>query len=447
MSDDESSKEMEHSSLSVKKDLPQSKYNLTYDQLIKININYLKSLSKILKDNNNNKENSLSKSDFIVLDELLNENLEYMNLLFKKPLYQVEFANLFSTSISLLNLLSQFNQKEIFLYEQFQRIKFLEMKFHSLIKKRKIEDLEKSEEILKEIEEIQKKPLILKQISLINIASIILYKGMVKFYMDDLALAEKYGIEALDILERKNFREEEKEIKRISKMSNILEFLAQIYDLKKDFKSANSCYEKAYYLNIGKYGLNNKITNEYKRKKEEYENNINQEIQKEKNEQNKSNYNNNNNINDGDSNYNNVINEENNYYESNNYNSNNYENENKSEFSNNDFVNRKLISGNISNAKGSTDTFSFKIPVTNQIEPFLISIYQLTQDQDRFNSKYFIANMYFNKKQIFQFLQINQPQNYLLYTDEALNLILEKIEVENGQIYILDGFLNSALIR
>ena len=55
--------------------------------------------------------------------------------------------------------------------------------------------------------------------------------------------------------------------------------------------------------------------------------------------------------------------------------------------------------------------------------------------------------MYFNKKQIFQFLQINQPQNYLLYTDEALNLILEKIEVENGQIYILDGFLNSALIR
>jgi hypothetical protein len=56
--------------------------------------------------------------------------------------------------------------------------------------------------------------------------------------------------------------------------------------------------------------------------------------------------------------------------------------------------------------------------------------------------------MYLNKKNIFKFLQINKnPQNYQLYTDEALNLILEKIELENGQVFILDGILNSALIR
>ena len=56
--------------------------------------------------------------------------------------------------------------------------------------------------------------------------------------------------------------------------------------------------------------------------------------------------------------------------------------------------------------------------------------------------------MYLNKKNIFKFLQINKnPQNYQLYTDEALNLILEKIEVENCQIYILNELLNSALIR
>ena len=453
MSDDQSSKGLDQSSFSLKKDLPQSKYNLSYDSLIQMNKNYLQALSKILNENSisNNKENNLSKSDFKVIDELLNENLHYMNLLVNKPLYQVEFGNLFSVSMSILNNLTQLNKKEILLYEKLQKIKFLELKFHSLIKKGTGEDLEKSEEILNEIEEIQKEPLILREISLVNVASIILYKGLVKFYMEDLEFAEKYSLDALDLLERKNLPEEEKEIKRINKMSHILEFLAQIYDLKRDFKSANSCYEKAYYLNIGKYGLNNQITNEYKRKKEQYENYI-QEIQKEINEQNYSNYNygnnnnNYNNYNNNRSNYNNndVINEEN--YDEDNYNLNKYENE----FSNNDFENRKLINGNVSNAKGTTDTFSFKIPITKQIEPFLISIYDLSQDkeQDRFDSNLFISNMYLNKKQIFQFLHINKgQQNYQLYTDEALNLILEKIEVENGQIYILNELLNSALIR
>ncbi len=448
MSEDQSSKGMDQSSLSIKKDLPQSRTGLTYDSLIEMNKNYSQALSKLKNDAIlSNSQLNISKSDIIVLNELLNENLDYMNILVKKPLYQIEFGNLYSISMSFLENLRDFNQKEILLYQKLQKLKFLEIKFHLLVKKGSDEDLEKAEEILYQIEEIQKEPLILRQISLINVASIILYKGMIRFYMDDIELAEKYAVNALDILERKNLPEEEKEIKRIQKMSHILEFLAQIYDLKRDFKSANSCYEKAYYLNIGKYGLNHEKTNEYKRKKEKYENYINQEMQRMEEENNGSyqynnqNYDINNNIPEDD---------ELNYESNQNYNSNDFEKEKKNEYSNNNFENRKLISGNISNAKGTTDTFSFKIPITKQIEPFLISIYDLPQDkeQDRFESNLFICNMYLNKKNLFKFLQIKKnPQNYQLYTDEALNLILEKIELENGQVFILDGVLNSALIR
>jgi hypothetical protein len=175
---------------------------------------------------------------------------------------------------------------------------------------------------------------------------------------------------------------------------------------------------------------------------ENVENNLNQNNNK----------NNNQNLNQNlNQNYNsNNIPEDEEFYYENNQNYNDYENDKKSEFSNNDFVNRKLISGNISNAKGTTDTFSFKIPITKQIEPLLISIYDLPQDneQDRFDPNLFICNMYLNKKNVFKFLQIKKnQQNYQLYTDEALNLILEKIELENGQVFILDGILNSALIR
>ena len=85
-----------------------------------MNKNYLQALSKILNENSisNNKENNLSKSDFKVIDELLNENLHYMNLLVNKPLYQVEFGNLFSVSMSILNNLNQLNKKEILLKEK-----------------------------------------------------------------------------------------------------------------------------------------------------------------------------------------------------------------------------------------------------------------------------------------------------------------------------------------
>ena len=49
-------------------------------------------------------------------------------------------------------------------------------------------------------------------------------------------------------------------------MSNILEFLAEIYTLKKDYTNVLKNYEKAYYLNLGRYGATNVNTEYFKTK-------------------------------------------------------------------------------------------------------------------------------------------------------------------------------------
>ena len=95
--------------------------------------------------------------------------------------------------------------------------------------------------------------------------------------------------------------------------------------------------------------------------------------------------------------------------------------------------------------------YHLKISHYYTLDPLLISIYQLPEKKgdERFSPDLYVSNLYFNKKLLFQFLGLrNDPQNYQLYTDEALNLILDKIELdENNKIFILDDKLNKALIK
>ena len=103
MSEDQSSKGMDQSTFSIKKDLPQTRSGLTYDSLIQMNKNYSQALSKLKNDAIlSNSQLNISKSDITVLNDLLNENLDYMYILVKKPLFQVEFGNLYSISMSFL---------------------------------------------------------------------------------------------------------------------------------------------------------------------------------------------------------------------------------------------------------------------------------------------------------------------------------------------------------
>jgi len=420
----------------IRDEIPRSNpSNYNVDELIQINKDYLTNLNNLIK-----KSEKLTKTDMIVLNSLLKENLNLMTILSEKPIFNLEFNNLFQVSHSLLNSLSFFeNEKNIILFQKLFLIKFLRAKFQSLIIKNTQEDFEKAEEVINELESLQNDPFLQDYVTLIALASTKLNKAYLEFYRFNLNQSEIEALGALELLERRNFEEESDETKRISKLSEILEFLACLYDLKKDYNSSNSCYEKAYYLNIGKYGVDHPKTEQYKRKKEQHENEI---YNNNENDENYDNFDNNNNYNN--SGYNN------NFYSANKSKMSN-NNNNNSKISNNNFKNRKLMQNKISNAHGSAETFSFKIPITQQIDPLLISIYQLPEKKgdERFSPDLYVSNLYFNKKLLFQFLGLrNDPQNYQLYTDEALNLILDKIELdENNKIFILDDKLNKALIK
>ena len=102
----------------------------------------------------------------------------------------------------------------------------------------------------------------------------------------------------------------------------------------------------------------------------------------------------------------------------------------------------KLKQGKIASSKGKSDTFSFIVPETEISEPLLIKIYDLPKspmDTNYFENFLFLKNICFDKNKLFEYLGIKdnyQKQNYILYTDEALNIILEKITVTNDKSII-----------
>ena len=402
----------------LKKDLPESEMNnYTYEQLYEINKEYSKQLSKTIENLILKKKKLvLPKNDMLVLNNLLLENYKYLADLVPKTILTIEFDNLYFISLSILNDLSQIDNQEIKLYQKLQRLKFMELKFQNLRFNGTRNDFLKADSLLDEMENIEKDQIVASKISLIKISTILLYKAMIKFYLEDIELAENYAFEALNILERNKDIPEEGN-KKIDKISHILEFLVELYDLKRDFNSAMSCYEKLYYLNVGKYGVNSVTAQRYKRKKEEYENNINKKI---------------NNINNFQFNDNSFMN---------NYND------------NNDFNNKKLMQGNIANAKGTAETFSFKIPITKNIEPMIISFYALSEnyDADRFSSDLFLKNIYLDKNKIFSCYGMNEhslQQNYFLYTDDTINDILENIRLEDNSTIVIDNpMVQAALIN
>ena len=176
-----------------------------------------------------------------------------------------------------------------------------------------------------------------------------------------------------------------------------------------------SCYERGYYLNAGKYGLNSQKALKYKIKKEEFEKYIQKQSY-------------------SCSEYNYDITESYCYSE------------------NNDFFNKKLRQGVIANAKGTADTFSFKIPITKSIEPMIIAFYSIDENyyDDKYNSDLFVKNIYLDKIKLFKYYGINEiseKQNYLLYTDDVVNDILANIYIENEQIIIENPIVLDALIN
>ena len=384
-----------------------------YIGLLKINEVYILQLMKIFSGNNRYKKNKLPYNDMIVINSLLKENLRYLYMLFQYQNLQFEFEELYNKSIQILNLLERVDDNKINIFQKLFRIKYLKLKFQLLKIRGRDFDLASSDNLLEELEKIYYEPLIKNYITDLDISSLKLDRAFIKFCICDFYLAKEYALDSLEILNKYDiFKMDKKENKSnkeqyIKKQVQIYEFLAQIYDMEKDYQNCLTCYEKSYYLYLGIYDINHPIFTELKSKMETYKNivkSMNSEIKMAEEEE--------------------------------------------------MFI-QKFNEGIISNFKGTADSFSFNIPVTNIVEPLLISIYSLPKfkyiDLDYFSKDLFLKNIYLDKAKLFPYLGYDkktQNENYILYTDDALNYLLQKVVViHNKYIYFTDPTLYSISIN
>ena len=395
----------------IDKNLPISQPSgQNYQGLLKINEIYTRQLSKLTKNDIKFKtKTTLPFNDMKVLNSLLKENFAYLTLLLRYKNFNIEFDNLYTISIEILNLLGQIRQSKINVYQKLQRLKFMELKYQSLrIGGREI-DFSEADALLDEIEKLQYDPSLSNYLTELDISTTKLNRAFIKFCICDFYLAKEYALNTLEILDQfnplknKKLKNNEDQEKYIKKLTQAHEFLAELYDLQKDYENALSSYEKCYYLYIGRYGINHPLIAPIKKKKELYE----KKVQNMKFETSK-------------------IQKE------------------------NDFI-TKLKEGKIVNSKGRAETFSFMIPITKIVEPLLVSIYALPEsmyidnNDELFSHDLFLKNLYFDKTKLFSYLGFMEGtpnENYLLYTDEALNIILEKIVViDNKYIDFTDPLL------
>ena len=395
----------------IDKNLPISQPSgQNYQGLLKINEIYTRQLSKLTKNDIKFKtKTTLPFNDMKVLNSLLKENFTYLTLLLRYKNFNIEFDNLYTISIEILNLLGQIRQSKINVYQKLQRLKFMELKYQSLrIGGREI-DFSEADALLDEIEKLQYDPSLSNYLTELDISTTKLNRAFIKFCICDFYLAKEYALNTLEILDQfnplknKKLKNNEDQEKYIKKLTQAHEFLAELYDLQKDYENALSSYEKCYYLYIGRYGINHPLIAPIKKKKELYE----KKVQNMKFETSK-------------------IQKE------------------------NDFI-TKLKEGKIVNSKGRAETFSFMIPITKIVEPLLVSIYALPEsmyidnNDELFSHDLFLKNLYFDKTKLFSYLGFMEGtpnENYLLYTDEALNIILEKIVViDNKYIDFTDPLL------
>ena len=391
-----------------------------FSGLLKINQIYAKQLAKICNSDNRYKKITLPYNDMKVLNSLLKENYLYLTMLLRYRNFRIEFDTLYSISVDILNLLGLIEQIKVNIYQKLQKLKFMELKFKSLRISGRPIDFSDADALLNEMESIQYDSSLSNYITDLDISTVKLNKALIKFCIGDFELAKEYALTTLEILDKfnplknpknklvkKNPEDEEKYIKKLSQAH---EFLAEVYDLEKDYKNALSNYEKCYYLYIGRYGLNHPLITPIKKKKEIFEKKVYDM---------------------------NMENMENNRIE--------YEDE---------FI-TKLKAGKIVSSKGQTPTFSFVIPVTKIVEPLLISIYALPEYIDNKNDFYthdlFLKSIYLDKTKLFNYLGFmdgTQNDNYLLYTDESLNIILQNITlVDNKYISFSDSRLYNICIN
>ena len=385
---------------------------LNFQSLLKLNQVYANQLLNIVSNSSKNMKQKakliLPYNDMKVINSLIKEDFIYLFQLLKFNQFKYEFDALYAFAIKILNLLGEISYSKINLYQKIQKLKFMELKFQSLRINGTDKDFSDADNLLDEMEEILYDQTMKDYVTLLDILTLNLNRAYIKFNIYEIENAKQYALNAEEVIVKgnDNFKNNKlDEDKCQKKLAQVHEFLAELYDLQKDYEKAYESYDKCYYFYLGRYGINNPLIDAIKKKKDLFEKKKYEKLNKEK------------------------------------------------EQPTNSLVN-KLKAGKITNSKGQTETFSFIVPSTKISEPLIVKIYALPKYSgyiDYFSDDLFLKNIYFDKLKLFEYFGIEdefEQQNYILYTDDALGDLLEKIVViDNSIIQFTDPLLYSVFIN
>ena len=385
---------------------------LNFQSLLKLNQVYANQLLNLVSNSSKNMRQKskliLPYNDMKVLNSLIKEDFIYLFQLLKFNQFKYEFDALYVFAIKILNLLGEISNSKINLYQKIQKLKFMELKFQSLRINGTDKDFSEADNLLDEMEEILYDQSMKDYITLLDILTLNLNRAYIKFNIYEIENAKQYALNAEEVIVKgnENFKNNKlDEDKCQKKLAQVHEFLAELYDLQKDYEKAYESYDKCYYFYLGRYGINNPLIESIKKKKDLFEKKKYEKLNMEK------------------------------------------------EQPANSLVS-KLKAGKITNSKGQTDTFSFIVPSTKVSEPLIVKIYALPKYSgyiDYFSDYLFLKNIYFDKLKLFEYFGIEdefEQQNYILYTDDALTELLDKIVVvDNSIIRFTDPLLYSVFIN
>jgi hypothetical protein len=213
-----------------------------------------------------------------------------------------------------------------------------------------------------------------------------------------------------------------------------------------------ACYEKAYYLNLGRYGAKN-INTEYFKLKIEIFNDMVRNY-------NSGSVTNSNTININSSEHQTPtkeIKEVSNFLNlRNNFNATSNNLISQSQIGNNHIPSTNLPTSSLYrpdtelersglDVKGFSQTFKFQIAYSNSSEPLIISIYDLQTNIH--NENIFIKNLYFDKNHLCKLFKINPLNTAELYNENNILRLINSIILVNGKISLLDDNLKMGLLN
>jgi hypothetical protein len=340
---------------------------LNFQSLLKLNQVYANQLLNLVSNSSKNMRQKskliLPYNDMKVLNSLIKEDFIYLFQLLKFNQFKYEFDALYVFAIKILNLLGEISNSKINLYQKIQKLKFMELKFQSLRINGTDKDFSEADNLLDEMEEILYDQSMKDYITLLDILTLNLNRAYIKFNIYEIENAKQYALNAEEVIVKgnENFKNNKlDEDKCQKKLAQVHEFLAELYDLQKDYEKAYESYDKCYYFYLGRYGINNPLIEAIKKKKDLFEKKKYEKLNMEK------------------------------------------------EQPANSLVS-KLKAGKITNSKGQTDTFSFIVPSTKVSEPLIVKIYALPKYSgyiDYFSDYLFLKNIYFDKLKLFEYFGI-----------------------------------------